>query len=516
MRLHYGAADCRAFRGSRPTAAQVLVLAAAFVLGCLALVAVPAPALAGAPRVREPDTGGRLAMRACTVGGEPARCGTLRVPLDRITGRGPTISLRVVVVPAMGSPRQPDPFVYFDGGPGSSAVDDASQEIPELSLDPTRDAVFIDQRGTGASNLTCPALPGLGDPALLESRVASRVAKVGADLRFYTTAMAADDVAEVLTDLGYRTADLVGASYGVTAAQVFLLRHQQMVRTMILLSGSLLSVPIFEHMPQNAQLALDRIFSECEAQTACHRAFPHLAADWSALWRSVSAAPWVIPASISPTRQRDVIDADTVASVMHELMMDADTQADIPLIVHTIGAATNRPAAVVEIVKAHPNLVGGGGSSAQQLMSLEIRCNEPWAADDPSRLVGAGTFEYAGDLETARWWKLVCSQVPKGGAAAGSEVLRPSPVPVLALNGEEDPQDPPANMAGAKGLWPDSLELAVPDQGHDVDPNLSGACVMNLMASFVESGTAAGLDTSCLKTVPTPSFALSLSALAGR
>jgi hypothetical protein len=36
------------------------------------------------------------------------------------------------------------------------------------------------------------------------------------------------------------------------------------------------------------------------------------------------------------------------------------------------------------------------------------------------------------------------------------------------------------------------------------------------MVSFVGRGTTAGLDTSCLKTVPPPSFALSLSALTGQ
>jgi hypothetical protein len=71
---------------------------------------------------------------------------------------------------------------------------------------------------------------------------------------------------------------------------------------------------------------------------------------------------------------------------------------------------------------------------------LTIRCNEAWADYDPAHLAGAGSFEYHYDLENAEWWQEVCAMVPKAGAAAGSEVLRPSPVPVLALNGEEDPR----------------------------------------------------------------------------
>ena len=103
---------------------------------------------------------------------------------------------------------------------------------------------------------------------------------------------------------------------------------------------------------------------------------------------------------------------------------------------------------------------------------------------------------------------------PEGGTRPGSGLLTTSPVPVLAFNGEEDPQDPPSNMAGARAFWPDSLELAVPDQGHDTNPDLSGACVISLIESFLEQGSTAHLDTSCLAKVPAPPFALSLQALA--
>ena len=69
-------------------------------------------------------------------------------------------------------------------------------------------------------------------------------------------------------------------------------------------------------------------------------------------------------------------------------------------------------------------------------------------------------------------------------------------------------------MAGAHAFWPNSLQLAVPDQGHDTNPDLSGACVISLIESFLEQGSPAHLDTSCLSKVPAPSFALSLQTLA--
>jgi hypothetical protein len=159
-----------------------------------------------------------------------ASCGTLIVPEDRLTGQGRTIPVRFVVFPATGRDRAPDPLVYFAGGPGDSAIADIPIRLPGfVSLNLNRDLVFIEQRGTGQSNpLTCPAFPTtLADKAALRASVQSCLARLRGDPQFYTTAMFTDDVSQILTDLHYATADLIGGSYGPTAGQVFLLRHPQ-------------------------------------------------------------------------------------------------------------------------------------------------------------------------------------------------------------------------------------------------------------------------------------------------
>jgi hypothetical protein len=84
-----------------------------------------------------------------------------------------------------------------------------------------------------------------------------------------------------------------------------------------------------------------------------------------------------------------------------------------------------------------------------------------------------------------------------------------SDVPVLAVNGEIDPQDPPTNMADAAAVWPNSLTLTVPGQGHDIDP-VSAGCVIPLIQSFIDQGDAADLDVTCLTQLPPPAFDLTL------
>ena len=214
--------------------------------------------------------------------------------------------------------------------------------------------------------LTCPAFPGLADKAALRASVASCLAHLHGDLRFYTTAMFTDDASQILIALHYTTVNLIGGSYGPTAEQVFLLRHPRQVRTMTMLNGSLLTIPMFEREPWNSQQALDQVFALCQSQPACHQAFPHLAADWAALWASLGDSPWVLSATQSPTGKTERLDQDTLA-------------------------------AWISVSKAAQaaGLTGTGGG-ATPMMQYEIACAEPWAsrqhAPPPDQRASDGLF----------------------------------------------------------------------------------------------------------------------------
>ena len=85
-----------------------------------AWLALLAPIGAGAQQAS------RLQLAPCTLPGVSAsvnaRCGTLQVPENRGVKDGRLIPLRVVVLPATGRERAPDPVFFIAGGPGSSVV----------------------------------------------------------------------------------------------------------------------------------------------------------------------------------------------------------------------------------------------------------------------------------------------------------------------------------------------------------------------------------------------------------
>ena len=487
---------------------RLLMIVAALCLAAASCSGHQAPA-ASAPPVNT------LTVKPCTVDGMQARCGTLIVPENRLTGQGRTIPVRFVVIPAASQDRAPDPVVYFAGGPGRSAVDDIPGEVSLLgTLNMRRDLVFIEQRGTGKSNpLNCPAFPGLADKAALRASVESCLAHLHGDLRFYTTAMFTDDVSQVLSDLHYATANLIGISYGTTAEQVFLLRHPGQVRTMTLISGTPLNIPLFERLPGNSQLALDYVFARCESQPACHQAFPHLAADWAALWASLGKSPWVVPAAQSPTKTTQRLDQDGLAISMYQALYDGKL-GPIPLVVHTLGTATNKVAALVSLSRALQASGQASQSDANQMMPYAIQCDEPWESWRPAALSDQrGSFHYQTDLENAQWYQFVCPLIPKSAAAVGDERLTVSRVPVLAFNGAADPVEQPRNMAGAQQFWPDSRHIALPGQGHNTNSSW-GDCASPLTQVFIEQASVAHLDTSCLATIAPP-FDLTLQDLAG-
>jgi len=167
--------------------------------------------------------------RPCVVQGIDARCGTFAVPEDRAKPNGRTIALNVVVLPAFLKPTRTDALAYLAGGPGEAATEKAADMSRQLSaLNMGRDILLVDQRGTGRSN------PHAGD------------------VTQYGTRMAMDDLDAVRAALGYPQLDVIGSSYGATAAQIYLKLHPSSVRTLILSGATAIDVPFFDRFAVNA------------------------------------------------------------------------------------------------------------------------------------------------------------------------------------------------------------------------------------------------------------------------
>jgi hypothetical protein len=142
-------------------------------------------------------------------------------------------------------------------------------------------------------------------------------------------------------------------------------------------------------------------------------------------------------------------------------------------------------------------------------MSYSIQCNEKWASFSPEETSRWGQDSYllGWNLSRANRYTLVCKYLPDGVDPAGDSNPPLSQVPVLLFNGELDPLNPPANVAAAKDVWPNSLALTLPGQGHSIGNGLVFSCMRQIMRQFLQDGSTQQLNSDCLQDIHSPAFA---------
>jgi pimeloyl-ACP methyl ester carboxylesterase len=457
----------------------------------------------------------RLVLNDCKIQGVagPAKCGSLEVYENRATKKGRKIKLKIVVLPATGDKREPDAFVYFAGGPGSAATDDAAglaAAFPEIRQ--RRDMLFVDQRGTGGSHrLECPFY----NPADLQSylgyffpleevRKCRTQLESDADLKLYTTTIAMDDMDEVRSALGYERLNLFGGSYGTRAALTYLKRHPQHVRTAILQGVS----PTDHFLPgdfaQQTERALQGVLSECVADKACNETFPNIKNEAKAVLAQLIKGPVEVEIQKpkSSDRVRVKLSRDLAAEAIRYMLYNPVAATGVPLIIH-LAAQGNFVPLAQSALRYRLNLVAGGSNG----MYLSITCAEdlPWINADEAERLAANTF--LGDYRF-RQQREACSLWPR--AEVERDYAQPirSDLPVLILTGEWDPVTPPSNGERVSKTLTNSLHVVVPDGAHGLDGLEGIECIERMIVAFIESGTTKTLDTACVKDIHRKGFML--------
>ena len=470
---------------------------------CLSVLAVP-------PAGATP----RLTLGACADPALPkdARCGIYQVFENRAARKGRKIPLRVVVLPALGPDRQPDPIIAFGGGPGEPGVEEGIYYSQELApLRQHRDFLLVDLRGTGGSApLECPELrdvQGFLDHYVPADRVracAGRLRKV-ADLTQYTTDNAVDDVDEVRAALRYPQMNIMGASYGTRTVLVYLRRHPDRVRTAIL-DGV---VPTHDRAPlffaRSTQKALDGLIAECAGDAGCARTFPRLKEEIATVLALAEREPVHVrlldPKTGRPSEIR--LARSGVAQILRYMLYDPSAAAELPLRVHLAAQGDWKPLAekaitFAKIMTAFDNAYFFG-----------VTCSEdvPFIRDPEIPAAVAGTF--LGDFRI-REQRAACAGWP--AVKVPESFLAPvvSDVPSLVIAGERDPATPPTDSEEAARTLRHSRYVLIPDAGHGIDGFKGQECIDALYMKTVEDGSVDRLDTSCVAKMERPAFVLSL------
>jgi pimeloyl-ACP methyl ester carboxylesterase len=177
---------------------------------------------------------GSLALHQC--GGAPPHyyCGAFARPLDPSGSVPGSISIGFTWLPHRLPGRASGTIVAAEGGPGypSGASRDSYRRLFGSLLD-RRNLLLMDDRGTGRSGaIDCEPLQRAPFMTLKNVTRCGRELDGRADL--YGSALAADDLAALMTALGIRRAAFYGDSYGTFFVQVFAARHPRRVRSIVL------------------------------------------------------------------------------------------------------------------------------------------------------------------------------------------------------------------------------------------------------------------------------------------
>ena len=460
------------------------------------------------------SAGPALTLAPCQIPGVEgvARCGTFPVWEDRAAKSGRRIDLNVVVLEATKTPRAPGAFAFLEGGPGEAAAEGAAGLSRELArIREHRDILLVDQRGTGKSNsLACEVFGAKSDlegslreflPAETARRCRAKL-EPGANLGLYTTPIAADDLDDVRAALGYESLDLFGISYGTRASLVYLRRHPDHVRTVMLHGVAPVDQSMPLHFARDTQRALEGVLDECAAEAACRKAFPDGRRELALLIERLARTPATVeilhpdtgaPATVHLSR-------DVAAETLRYLAYSTAGAQWIPAFVHAGAAGDLRPLAEMGLFFRR-DIVDSGSIGVY----LSVTCAEdlPWVDLAEAAREAQGTA--LGDYR-AREQKAACALWPRGEIPADYRTMVASDKPVLIFTGALDPVTPSAHGDRVAKTLSHSRHIVVPDGGHSFDGLEGLDCVSNLRAEFVERGSAEGLDTRCVAAVHRPPF----------
>jgi pimeloyl-ACP methyl ester carboxylesterase len=372
-----------------------------------------------------------------------------------------------------------------------------------------RALLFVDQRGTGEPDKLACELGGhqedlqsyLGEmfPVAAVRECRERLEKTH-DLTLYTTDMAIDDFDDVRAWLGYGKINLWGGSYGTRAAQVFLRRHPQSVRSVVL-DGA---VPMDETLPIThaaaGQRSLDLLTEWCEKDAACHGRFPAFRQEFQTVMDRLRREPAAVEVKHPRTGKpaRVTVAWNVVADGVRWALYSPGSSAQLPLMIHQAAAGDFAP-----LAQASVNSRLGAIDGLTMGLFFSVTCAEDIPFIDPAQVPARTANTFLGDYRVAQQ-TAACGVWPRARIEPSHREPVQTDIPVLVINGERDPVTPPDFGPRVTRAMTRAVRVVIPWGSHGgAEP-----CRDKIQADFIEKGSGEGLDLSCVKQIQLVPFVL--------
>jgi pimeloyl-ACP methyl ester carboxylesterase len=446
---------------------------------------------------------------------EAALCGKHQVYENRAAKTGRRIALNIVVLPARSSAAKADPVFYLAGGPGQAAarIASAGEDAVMRELRRERDLVFVDMRGTGDSNgLQCDFptdrskvqsfFGELFDLAAIQA-CREKLERI-ADLKFYNTPLGIEDLEEVRLALGYDKINLYGISHGSQAILEYLRRYPDPVRSAVLAGVATPATKLPLQFADGTEQAMTRLFQDCAADDTCNTAFPKLIENFAQLLQSFGKGPvdFKVAHPANKVVQSAMLSRGVFVVRLSALLYNHRTAGLIPLTIASAAQGDWTPyVQTIARSAAPPEFRVYFGAY------LSITCSESLPLIDDQELARATARTFMGEYRTHRHQQ-ACAHWPRLEIAP--EYYQPvrAATAVLMLSGDIDPATPAVFGAQALKTLPNGRQVILRNTPH----SYGSSCTRNLIVTFIASGSARELDTSCAARLRRPPFATELPA----
>lgn len=391
-------------------------------------------------------------------------CSTLDVPLDHSGRMAGTLHLPVAAADNVDAPR--GVLVVLTGGPGQGGVAFVSRVRARMRavLRGYR-LVMLDQRGTGAHALSCPALQrAMGTSDLTvppRGAVEACARKLGERRRFYSTADTVADLEALRGALGADKLALNGTSYGTFVAERYAIAHPDRVSRLVL--DSVVPAAGLDGLEVDGMREVARVLrAVCSAQ----RCPGDPAADLAAVVRARHDGPELYDTLVAMS-----VGAPSFPGVLAALRAARRGDAGrLERIVRAVRSAQRAPAGVLSqglhAATICADLRPPWGGSAAPLAGREAALRRAAAAADPTPFDRATVTGNGLALTCLRWPPTPAPPAPRTGDLP--------PVPTLLLAGGRDLSTPLAWAREQRAHTPNGKLVVVPDSGHSVQSRAPG------------------------------------------
>ena len=433
-----------------------------------------------------------------------AQCGELKVKENPADPQSAEITLAILRLPAINPAPKQDPLFLIQGGPGGSSVLMAEQ-IHHVFADvrKNRDLVFVDQRGTGKSNpLNCASLSD-AEQQLPEAEQHKKylelmracAAQYAAQIPYYTTPYAVNDLEAVRQALGYEQINLWGGSYGSRVVLEYMRAYPQQLRAVVMdgLAPAQIALPKF--FAEDAQAALDAVNRECAQQPKCLARYGDILAHAQAVIKRLQAQTKPLRIHYEHPRHRQpkelLLTPKSFSSLVFMSLYSRDLTVLLPQALYRAANEDYRLLAALHALAAEQSSF----SQISEGMRYSVLCNED------------ARFITAHDLRTRKPFlgldmladfADVCSFWPKAEVPVDYFVPLKSALPALLLSGGHDPVTPQRwAQQVAEGLS-QATQIAAPGGNHIVSTE---GCLPQVIAQFIEQGGVGEMKLDCVQRI---------------